>query len=1490
MKKKNWKRWLALILAVSMLFGNTGIAMCTEQQESIDVKKIEKKEKISKGAEQKIIAEKSAVNTEEKERKEESAEDAEQQKSIEEIEEVMSDSDEADMKQVRIKKIPKIKLMYRTRLPYSEDFLQEIEWDSETDEDEMPDGIQIAELYEAIGNIIVVSDDKCTFEHILYNEEMEECYVMTTDTKYVFEEDTYVMDTELTQPLFDWICVPEIIQDKDISNQIQIAQGDEQIVRISGEWCNDAFLTANLKSTSKYFATEAYNAVTFYQCDDVKSWQDLIQRDMTQDNGKIGETQIKPDAVTEETFYELLFARDEAEWNYSTVAAIIRIIPEELFDEREDYTDEINGYPVITFGYDGTAPEVVFEKKILNRDKDSQWIGDTFQHIPEIVFAIRNKGFEVESLEYSFVNVTDCETVTEDEIKERAEDFISLTLTSNQQYKVMCPQKEGDYVLFVKAENEEAAETESITNRFFIDATSPEIQYEYGKEKISDRESDLTEAIRKGEAVYVDHTIFACYKIKEKHLKDVSVVITAKEYDQSGSRSVIAALLNPLRKKADEIARCLKEEQTAECDFAESGNYTITITVVDYADQTDTITHTFTVDKERPDHGLIQAAGQYHELKEGDNSQMKSVTLIAKKKKERWNHFFSNIVFNIFSEEEINITLEGSDRISPVQIYYIIADNEYTEEELQQLPENSWNSYQYTSGTYEMPVIAINRKGIVYEKVVDLAGNVSYFNSEGMITDNQAPTIHLQMEKAANKNGFYNADVSFSAYIEDQAAEDGTASAGLKYIAYRIEADSKDTIGKVVYHAEEDINPICREYHIENAVIPAEDFNSNQVKLYLTAIDHAGNKKEIMRELKMDTVKPKISVTYDDEPGAKYYNHKRTATISIKEKNLNPEDTTITITGTNGKTPLVGEWEQSIKAGLSEDVVYTCKVMFLEEDDYQFSVRCVDQAGNKAKNFSDAFTIDLTKPVITVKYSRVGEKSVDIEKTGNGIDDKKVDFKESGMTYYNGEVIATITITEHNFDEKQVTLSGLTEMEQNMEAGTGHFDRSKYAEAPFEVTGFTSEGDIHTVTVRYHKDGEYCLQVGCMDEAGNTAIRYIGNPFIIDRTSPGIEISNIEDKSANKGDVIPVITCTDTNYDREQVLIRVTGANHGDLNLNEIGYSESDQANGQEFKLDIPGREDMDDLYTLTVKVTDQAGNRAEKRIDFSVNRYGSVYTLGTESGEWLTNDQYTYIREGKPIVILETNVDTVVERNISYTLGGWNGNMTTIRERMECSAEERKKGMYYTVSERNTENQWYQYRYEIGADNFLQEGMYTVQINSTDQAGNHTSNVSQKHKDHSLTIRFAVDRTAPSVVLSGAENGAFYNEESHTVLLDVEDNLALDQVTVYLNKQEYGKYLAEEIAELENGLIPVVVKESLSVQTIQVVAKDKAGNILSKAADGEYDKKFDDFEILVTQNTFIRFLQTTQWLIVVLAIVICGISGLLILRHIWISKETRKG
>ena len=84
----------------------------------------------------------------------------------------------------------------------------------------------------------------------------------------------------------------------------------------------------------------------------------------------------------------------------------------------------------------------------------------------------------------------------------------------------------------------------------------------------------------------------------------------------------------------------------------------------------------------------------------------------------------------------------------------------------------------------------------------------------------------------------------------------------------------------------------------------------------------------------------------------------------------------------------------------------------------------------------------------------------------------------------------------------------------------------------------------------------------------------------------------------------------------EGVEITLTGANSGDANVES---SISSIENGQRIQYsDFARTEEMDDLYTLTAKITDLAGNLTEKAVRFSVNRYGSVFVLDEASHEWL--------------------------------------------------------------------------------------------------------------------------------------------------------------------------------------------------------------------------------------------------------------------------------
>ena len=1214
---------------------------------------------------------------------------------------------------------------------------------------------------------------------------------------------------------------------------------DKAIRELSNQsWCNQNPISAFIKENCIY--GKAYNHILFRKIDS-QSFDELYQcRILEHNNLQETTEQLKTDVRKgEESIYEVIFTyRDEHEVDYyPTVAAFVRIIEEEGVDTRIHYPTVLednahNTYSVINVFLDCSEDMVDFKEFGGIKYQQNEELAKKYPEEEKITFHIVNKGFPVKNVSYEIckVNETDQNKLPVKDISVKGI-FQSLDINRENEYEIPIPKEDGTYVIYVKTENEDGRIAEYVSNGMVVDTMSPEVMADFYYEEVNEEtgkveKKQLTDVNEKAQnPVYMTNAITASFQINEANLQKVDVEVMAT--DATGKEVELSRQINEQIEKWKEH---LLKYSVGSLTFTEDANYRIQIKATDEQGLTNKeTTYCFTIDTKVPEIGSVNING---------TDQGKNLC-------KTWNTFLKNIVFKLFSCDNIFVTLEGADAMSPVKIYYYIADAEKTVEQLDQLNDKQWIAYSKDSPV----IIAANQKIIVYEKVVDAAGNKSYFNSNGIITDDQNPEIRVSCNKSANVNGFYSGEIVFSVCVADKMDSKEYACSGLQHVSYRIEKNDKVIENKTIYELKEkeletSINP-ADHVKEEIQITVQEDFNnSDDIILYVTAIDNAGNKEVCEKRLKVDNVKPEITVTYDKEVvNGKYCNQERTATVTIKERNLYIEDVKLSVSSKKNSNVKIGKWTHSSDVGKSDHATYECKVTFLQDDDYKFAVSCVDQAGNKAKkNVSTAFTLDTTKPVISVSYS--GKKP-------------------SKNCFYNEEVTATITIKEHNFDAKQVQIHT-----------TGTEKKRKEQSGETVISDVRSKGDEHTVTVRYDTDGRYGLDISYTDEAGNEADQYSSDSFVIDLTKPKVEITNVVDQSANKGDVKPVITCTDANYDASRVSVSLTGSNNGRMDLEKAGYTVSNIKNGQQFGLDFPKTEELDDIYTLTVKIQDKAGNQKKTSIEFSVNRYGSVYTLGEETKAWLKNGSCVYLREEKPIIIIETNVNETTNQKLFYSLGAMDGSVTEIKELSRCSKEEKEKGFYYMVSKIDSGNGWNQRQYVMNSSNFEKEGRYTIHIDSTDKAGNNTSNVSNRHNDGRLEMVFAIDKTAPSVVVSGAENGDVYNAAEHTLFLDVQDNLALDTVTVYVNDKEYGSFTPEDIGYFDNGLIPVTIGESVSMQTIRVVAADKAGNLSSSGGkNAENSQTFENIRILVTTNAFVRSLHTTRmWIFVLL--IMAGIVG----------------
>lgn len=579
------------------------------------------------------------------------------------------------------------------------------------------------------------------------------------------------------------------------------------------------------------------------------------------------------------------------------------------------------------------------------------------------------------------------------------------------------------------------------------------------------------------------------------------------------------------------------------------------------------------------------------------------------------------------------------------------------------------------------------------------------------------------------------------------------------------------------------------------------DCKYGDIVVNVKVTDCAGNVTEKAVTISIDKTAPEISISYNDiAPDSIYtsvYKDVRVATVTVRERNFDENDIAWNLISTHGAEAQISGWTEYTEEGNPDNSVHMATVTFAADDDYRFSMSGRDRAGNNATTFPEqTFTIDRTNPVIEVT----------------------MDGQAANGNYYAQDRTATIKVTEHNFDAGRIEVHGTAA------------DNGQTTVFP-ALSGWTTDGDVHMATISFAVDGNYAFTVDAMDEAGNAAVQSSTSEFVIDKTEPVIEISGIENDSANNDVVMPAVQFSDTNYNEGAATIELSGANHGIVHY-DGAFAQTE--NGQTFTFsDFAHEQDVDDIYTLTAREIDFAGNETEQSITFSVNRFGSVYVLDDS----LKEIEGTYIKEPIDIVLTETNVDSLSMDTIKITVSA-NGEPKNLEE-----------GTDYTITSVGGNGSWSQYTYKIDKSVFQGDGSYLVTVYSEDNAGNINENINESKK---AEIGFGVDGTAPVIVPINIEEGQSYNTQNYEATVSVIDNLVLQDIKVTLNGQT--------LSYTQDGDdISFSIPESDKRQTVAISAKDAAGN--------EVDCEIAD--LLVSTNSLIRLLNNTPAVIAI----VCGVA-----------------
>ena len=642
--------------------------------------------------------------------------------------------------------------------------------------------------------------------------------------------------------------------------------------------------------------------------------------------------------------------------------------------------------------------------------------------------------------------------------------------------------------------------------------------------------------------------------------------------------------------------------------------------------------------------------------------------------------------------------------------------------------------------------------------------------------------------------------------------------------------------------------------------------NRNDIDINVTVMDQTNHvhtykmNEEMGQRFSIDTTAPHIDVEFVKPEGNKmengdFYKEDRTATITVTERNFNPDDFKLTITNTDGSIPSLvpGEnWNTSYSIEVSDpdSIKHVATVVFHNDGDYNMESAFADLAGNEATNNhkkETEFTIDQTAPKISVSYD-----------------------VNNASSYYNVTRTATITIEEHNF----TTDSAYLVIKQDARGAD-----NTTSVTPPSVNGWTSSGDTHRATITFADDGMYSFTVDFKDKATNEAQQAKESTFYIDKKIDTLEILNVKEFAAYDGEVAPLIHYFDNNFASGTYSLKQINFGSDPKAVTNLAVGES--AGGGYSKIvaysDFEHIVRNDGIYQLDAKIEDKAGNTKSESKVFSVNRFGSNFLINDISTKELVEEKF-YTNTEPEIIVTEINVNALKD--------------TEIQVNRDDTSKKLTSGTDFEVTQSSGGNEsWYAYDYKIHKKNFESEGNYVITISSTDRfdkvVSNRTAYKEDSDKegavDYSCPVSFVVDKTAPIVTISGLEP-EYYEESSRDLTINCDDaHITSEFLKVEFDGQEITDFTKTETSgnieikmqlEADNGDID---------RNFKVTVSDKAGNFNNPQDGGEVNG------FRLSTSWISRLLHYNLPLVIAAGVVLAAGIGLLIFLLAKKRKKTQE-
>lgn len=885
--------------------------------------------------------------------------------------------------------------------------------------------------------------------------------------------------------------------------------------------------------------------------------------------------------------------------------------------------------------------------------------------------------------------------------------------------------------------------------------------------------------------------------------------------------------------------------------------------------------------------------------------------------------------YYFIKDTEVTVTANDEKPSSGVKsITYYTVDKDGVKSEVKTELVNKDNQITFT--------VKANFKGQIYAKACDNVGHTpdTFSKPNGAVIE--SPDLHTQTSaikytlkdskdsngadiKDENGNNLYGADTTVDVEIADTYSGirqidweivspfDDKKQAGTvtvdnngKVTSVAKKGYSDDCLGDWVATGEANTNLIV---NLKNTIKVSNDSNNIQIKFTLT--DRAGNvTKNVVQTLSIDKSASKIAVQMnenDDKEFNGYFKGSREADIYVCERNFSQSDVVFDVkrTDDNNKQTNVSPKPKFKYVGTQvidgrECFVYKMTAKFTADGDYNFKVSASDitshianaesvnyKSDNKNVKFSSnktaeytaqndadraidiAFTVDNTNPVVSVSYDN------------NTATNEK---------YFNAYRTATITVVEHNFS---------TAASRIIYKRTSTKDGSNIAEPT--VSSWSRKGNTYTATIKYNADGDYTFDMQVIDKAGNKdkGVKFSGTAakdFTVDTTIAKPLIKGVENGKSYKGSVLPSISFNDINIANSEIKLLRTRKNEINKDVTSDFIKISKNAKGGSFTANeetFKKLQENDGIYTLSVNISDKAGNKSSQTVKFTVNRFGSVYALN----KYLVNDlNNSYVQSiDNNLVITEYNPDKLVKGTLEVVV-------TRDGSPVEFGDGQLTVNPVVNSTVQIGQSGWYQYNYTISKDLFTDDngkaidGIYKIYIASEDEVGNKSENINYKDAD----VIFRLDTTAPSLKsVSGLEKSVV-NATKLDVSYEIFDSIGIKSIDVYYvneNGIDSVDHIRSKDSKEENvaGYIEDVTSYSgkftigeCSKENVRFVITDLAGNVTDTGDSNNKAVNFDSSSlefnstITVSTNPFTRWYAHTVlfWCSIAAIAVAIGAGG----------------